>query len=31
LRVKIMGIRFAADEISVIGTIKADYLGPFEE
>mmetsp|Transcript_12090 Transcript_12090/g.15107 ORF Transcript_12090/g.15107 Transcript_12090/m.15107 type:complete len:183 (-) Transcript_12090:156-704(-) len=29
VRIKIVGLRFAADDISVIGTIKEDYLGPF--
>jgi len=29
VRIKILGLRFAADDISVIGTIKEDYLGPF--
>lgn len=28
VRVKIVGIRLAQEEISVIGTIKEDYLGP---
>mmetsp|Transcript_18872 Transcript_18872/g.16783 ORF Transcript_18872/g.16783 Transcript_18872/m.16783 type:complete len:175 (+) Transcript_18872:71-595(+) len=29
VRIKLVGLRFAADDISVIGTIKEDYLGPF--
>lgn len=29
VRVKIIGMRFAANDIHVIGSIKDDYLGPF--
>eukprot|EP00483_Globobulimina_turgida_P003819 UN03827 len=29
VRIKLVGLGFAADDISVIGTIKEDYLGPF--
>lgn len=29
VRIKLVGMRFAAQDISVIGTIKEDYLGPF--
>eukprot|EP01083_Nonionella_stella_P011016 31315_1 len=31
VRVRIVGIRLATDDISVIGTIKEDYLGPVED